>query len=973
MIKSYILLNLLFINLFIFAENTLDTNFGTKGVVVTDFKTISNKLAPFHSHEIITAISIQQADGKIIAGGFSDANNPTFDFALARYTKDGILDKSFGTKGLVLTNVAKTLGLKTESQNFINSIALQRDGKIVVAGYSTATGISLFTLARYETTGKLDTTFGKNGIVSTDVGKIAGFAAGGISTIQAIQLQPDGKIVAGGISTSIDPNGTFALARYESNGTLDINFGTNGALIFDIAEELGSSSKSIDFLNSVALQDDGKIIACGLSTAADPNGSFAVIRLNPNGSFDNSFGLSGIVLTTFGSPSNASAVAIQKVNRENKILVGGVLLTSTGSTPSSAIVLARYDITDGSLDTSFGIGGTVETKFSPTSTDVLTSLIIQPDNKIVAGGYTNVINPHFDFSVLRYDINGNLDPLFGSRGIFIPQFTTTYGSPLAEEVMFYNNLSLQTNGQIIVSGMSSANDLNFDFALIRVNSDGKLDESFGKINNINKGLVLTDFQITLNIPLKCINNINSVLLQPNGKIVTGGFNNLTNPNYNFGVARYNTNGSLDKTANTLGINFTQSFNNLLGVFVSTTPFLGSKDVINSIALNKNGNVVAGGFSNVLSDKIIFTNSFALMQFTKDLIIDGSYGTNGAVVTNFGQTLGKSNLSSDVINSIVIQKDQKIVAAGSTTVENLNGTNFALARYMPNGSLDSSFGNNGLKVVAISKVFGIPILSTDSIRNIVLQPDGKIIAAGFSSAKNPFGDFAISRFKTNGDLDETFGTKGIVLTNFSSILSANPVSQNMGQSVLLLQDGSILVGGLSTALTTIAADPDNQTFNFALAKYTKDGKLDTTFGTKGVVITAFSTVLGKSKLSNDKLGSIGITKGNIIIAGGTSNVNDPKLDFALAAYSENGALITSFGINGVTLTDFKTALGIGADSVDVITPGSKTIAVQKNGEILAVGNSNATNRLYDFALAKYKAIPPCVPGDTFIQTIRNKYN
>ena len=236
--------NILFFFLNTFAKDgDLDPTFGTGGLVITDFG----------SFDFGQSIAIQP-DGKIVAAGFTASGTKPYNFALARYTPTGILDSGFGSEGLVITDFG--------SFDIGNSIAIQPDGKIVVAGYTTAIpnlnnfaiDPANFALARYTPTGTLDSGFGSGGIVITDFGSD--------DSGNSVAIQSDGKIIVAG-STASGPNlYNFALARYTPIGTLDSGFGSGGLVITDFG--------SFDFGNSIAIQPDGKIVAAGY-TGSGPN------------------------------------------------------------------------------------------------------------------------------------------------------------------------------------------------------------------------------------------------------------------------------------------------------------------------------------------------------------------------------------------------------------------------------------------------------------------------------------------------------------------------------------------------------------------------------------------------------------------------------------------------------------------------------------------------------------------------------
>jgi uncharacterized delta-60 repeat protein len=273
-------------------------------------------------------------------------------------------------------------------------------------------------------------------------------------------------------------------------------------------------------------------------------------------------------------------------------------------------------------------------------------------------------------------------------------------------------------------------------------------------------------------------------------------------------------------------------------------------------------------------------------------------------------------------SVVIQSDGKIVVGGNTFSFN-TGTDFALARYNADGSLDASFGAGG-KVITDVAVNG-----NDFLAGLALQSDGKIIAAGSSIPLGPDGsNFAVVRYDTNGVLDPTFGTGGIASIDFGS-------AREIGRAVALQLDGKIVVGGE----TTTDFRPQ-----FALARYNVDGTADATFGTGGFSTTSFSPDM------NTQIFGIGIQADDRIVAAGTTFVqNVPgNGDFGVARYNADGSLDTTFGTNGLTITDFS----VSSDAVTGMT-------IQLDGKIIVVGSTTFGSAIgaADFAIARYEGPPP----------------
>ena len=377
------------------------------------------------SDDAATAIALQP-DGKILVAG-SCFNGITFDFCLARHLASGALDTSFNTTGKVVTGI----GFFDDTGR---AIALQPDGKIVVAGHCTNGSNNDFCLARYLASGTLDTSFNTNGKVITAVGT-------GHDTARAIALQPDGKIVVAGHCYN-GSNDDFCLARYLASGALDTSFNTTGKVITAIRS-------NYDEARALALQPDGKIVVAGrCSNVGDYD--FCLARYHSSGALDTSFNTTGKVVTAFGPSNNdeARALALQP---DGKIVVAG----SCYDGDYYNFCLARY-VASGALDTSFGSSGKVATPIESFD-DYLNALALQPDGKIVvAGGCFNV--PNNDFCVARYLPSGALDTSFNTTG----KVVTAVGSSTDTATA----LALQPDGKIVVAGECS-NGSNNDFCLAR--------------------------------------------------------------------------------------------------------------------------------------------------------------------------------------------------------------------------------------------------------------------------------------------------------------------------------------------------------------------------------------------------------------------------------------------------------------------------------------------------------------------------
>lgn len=331
-------------------DGTLDASFGNGGKVTTQD-------APFSS-DVAYAVALQ-ADGKIVAGGSM----------LVRYNVDGSLDTSFGDGGKVSFHFSFP-GCS------VYDVGIQPDGKIVTVG-ATNTGANNFCVMRFTNTGSVDPTFGDNGHVVTSVVPSDDFA-------QGISLQSDGKIICTGFAYGGVTNQDFATIRYNADGSLDHTFGNAGIVTTSITSGDDSAYEAL-------VQPDGKIIVAGQSFGSQ---YFAMVRYNPNGSFDTSFGEGGIVTTrSLRQAAFGFAAALQK---DGKIVGAGH--TQAFGAQSSFLVL-RYT-SDGDLDPTFGNAGIVITAIE--SYSIARGIAIAPNGAIVAAGYAYYDATLNDFAVVRY-------------------------------------------------------------------------------------------------------------------------------------------------------------------------------------------------------------------------------------------------------------------------------------------------------------------------------------------------------------------------------------------------------------------------------------------------------------------------------------------------------------------------------------------------------------------------------------------
>ncbi len=330
------------------SNGALDPSFGDHGKVTTD---LSRK-----GGDCALDVAIQR-DGKIVVAGSSGFGRAHSRFAIVRYNPDGRLDSTFGGDGRVTTDF-------TPDSDWATAVAIQADGKIVAAGQSGedfSGANTMFAVVRYNPDGSRDATFGERGRVTTDF-------TPGDDLAQGIALQADGKIVVAGFS-----RGGFALARYEADGTPDATFGTNGTVTDPGTAGPGDAASDVEILS------DGKILIAGSngtggceSCGSDMSTSFALMRFNVDGTIDTTFEDQGLVLTAVSAKDDA--VSDLAVQTDGRIVVAGVSRQRRGGGGDSRFALARYDA-DGSLDPTFGGGGVITTNFSP-SWDFATGMAI---------------------------------------------------------------------------------------------------------------------------------------------------------------------------------------------------------------------------------------------------------------------------------------------------------------------------------------------------------------------------------------------------------------------------------------------------------------------------------------------------------------------------------------------------------------------------------------------------------------------
>ena len=460
-------------------------------------------------------------------------------------------------------------------------------------------------------------------------------------------------------------------------------------------------------------------VSTGENLAAG-NGPFTFLQLLPSG-----FGYSVAVGT---QPSNPSQVCT--VTNGSGVANANVTNVAVNCVTPAA---------NGALDPTFGDAGKASTAFGGDDT----AMALQADGKIVMVG-----GSFGDFVLARYNLDGSLDSSFGAGGLVTTDFLGNVSGNDAHGV------AIQADGKIVVAGQAvvgrTANNLsNFDFALARYNADGSLDASFG-----SGGKVTTDFNGGADRAF-------ALAIQPDGKIVVvgdAGFSSPIGGSVDFGIARYNANGTLDATFGNGG--------------KLRTDIAGGIDIAhNVVVLPANGAILVSGAGTSAGDAGL--DHTGLARYDTHGVLDGSFGTGGKLTLN----------DKRVNEGLVLQGDGKILLAGSVSVGIFpaRSSHFALMRLAANGSPDNRFGNAGLVLTDFTSV-------DDFGRAVALQADARIVVAGQSSSQsNP--NFGVVRYATDGTLDGSFGTGGKLTIDFFG-------SFDGAENVIVQPDGKILLGGFA---------------------------------------------------------------------------------------------------------------------------------------------------------------------------------
>ena len=864
-----------------FGEGTLDRTFASNGLATWSYST-----------DAVGKAVAAQSDGKMLVAG-RVLNGSYYDFGVARFLSNGSLDTTFGTSGYVLTDFAG-------GSDYAAAMRIQPDGKILVAGYAVDGSVAKFALARYLTNGTLDTSFGTAGKVLTR------FTYNSADNINGITLQPDGKIVAVGTS-AVGSENAVALARYNSDGTLDLNFGISGmarvvqagvqgaidVVVFSggrIAVVCGSSGQavvlgflpdgsldtgfgtsgrvSIDsaFGTSIAMADDGKLVV-----GASSNGQLLATRLNTDGSLDTSFGTSGKSITNFPQTTGNSYIAIQGD--------GKIVLTGNGGGYPNGISMARMNA-DGTLDASFGSAGLM-TKVFPPDQSVPESITIGADGNIYTGGWTqNTTTNQRSFALTRFvsaPIPPEINVLYNSTPILAGDATPSVtdgtdferlsqGLTLARTFTIVNRGSspLTLSGistdapQFRLSGLPSSPLAPGASASFTLNY-----EPVAPGTNTGTVTILSNDSNESPYTFAISGSSNGVLPTPTGVSASDGLYvgkvRVTWPNV-AGAERYQVFRSTTNSFTTAKAFPTQTAPPLTdtSTLVGTTYYYW----VQAWSADK-------GYSAVSSADA----GYAVNPSSTDGL-DATFGIGGKI------TLTVPGLPYVEGANGVLQPDGKLLIVGSGS-PNAHSVGFLIVvRLNSDGTFDPTFGTNG--------VFQFTAFTGSSGSNITLQSDGKVLVCGGArdlgnSAYYPI----VCRLTSTGALDATFNGAGYNrrLTGYSSALP--------WANIKVQSDGKILVAG--TDWTQYGR------LSLVLGRYNADGTLDNGFGTGG-----FNQPIWGYNYNDDHRGGrlLLLPDGKILVQSDTQGATWPFLYgrfIEVIKFNANGSLDTTFASSGVLTT------------------------------------------------------------------------
>jgi uncharacterized delta-60 repeat protein len=747
-----------------------------------------------------------QPDNKTITCGYVQKGSK-YQIAFYRLNSNGIVDTHFGENGISL--FYNFLPSPYEGAS-ISSISLQDDGKFIAAGtawyQSGSYFLSNILVMRLNSNGTIDSSFGDNGTVRTNIFSVNGLSIDDAYTVKVLK---NGNILAGGTSYDYTQH-RMLFSEYLPNGVLNTSFGSGGVVLIDIAH-------GDDEIFDMAVLPNGNIVAAGeyFTEGVDYSYDVALLRLLPNGILDKSFGSNGIVKTRIGKGADAAkSIALQK---NGKIVIAGSTRVSTLAKDN--ILVARYNA-NGTVDSSFALNG-IYIKDINGGNDVANSVEILPDNKIVLGGYATR-NSVSNFLSLQLKNNGNADDTYGINGMVI---TSLYNQGDAA-----NDMLIQPDGKIVQAGQAANGASNF-FTSIRYNNDGSLDNSYANngINIFSVGNSNDKAEKIIKLPWD-----NSLLL-------------CGSANDNWALINYKLPDlSLN---NSFGVKGIQSFR-YADQYSSSTPEVAVDSALQKIylcgetdkegfiiiRLNKNGSldtsfgdkgvvhyfisIYYGGLAVLPNHKIVIGG---LIQSGTNYNFIACFNTNGTIDSSFGVNGLVKNLAFTPNSIINDNQHTRILLSGSLYVDFIS-SKIGVMALKNKGIIDSSFGKNGVGSAAVpgggTKVY--------FKYNLVQDMYGKILVSGGVSVAG--ADFSVTRFLNNGQPDNTFGNGGVAVTTTASDPYNDTWNEGVASRCVNKNNCSVVTAG-------IRMNDQNEKSKIAIIAYDDNGNIDSIKNTtKGYIDT-----------------------------------------------------------------------------------------------------------------------------------------
>ncbi|WP_445956732.1 T9SS type A sorting domain-containing protein [Yeosuana sp.] len=710
---------------------------------------------------------------------------------------------------------------------------------------------------------------------AADIDLVVGNGYVGFSRVSAIAVQSDGKIIVGG-TFNMPIQGLLnvgRVARFNVDGSLDNSF-----QIFPYLND--------GIINDILILPNGKILVGGNFSMMNDVAIYGLIRLNPDGTKDDSF-----------IDSVSGAIFSLALQPDGKVVVGGNISAYINEHLQNRVIRINQD---GSLDTTFDFG--VEGFVGPSS--VVYRVVVQNDGKILVGGAFSAFNGVPQGKLIRFNADGTKDLTFDIG-------TGAVGS------IYLKSIAQQTDGKILIGGGFLSWNGQPTGTMCRLNTDGSLDESFNlgvpctfsetiailsngkivstglyKINNINRRLVTlnTDGSLDTTFQVASIGaGVNTLCLQTDDKILIGGFMNEYNGVLKNSFARINTNGTLDTSFN-LNTGLNDKVESITLQNDGKTILSGNFTTFDGASQNRiirlspdgskdNSFAIGTGFNNSVKKAVVLPNG--------KIIVGGSFTAFNGAVANFIIRLNSNGMKDDSFNTglgfndfvktIAIQSDGKILVGGNFTEFNGQTQKYCV-RLNEDGSLDNTFGNE--------------ITFNNKVTYLTLQADGKILVGGNFTTFNGQSQKGLIRLNIDGTKDTSFD----IGTGFDSFNSSDVV-----RDIEILMDGSMYVASQGGNYNGVNAGNPIRLFT--------DGSRDTSFSNQAVIN------------SQGTIESLAIQQdGKIIVGGNFVYVNNTDHN-RIMRLNSNGTLDTTFDVNNGNSGSLG-GLSLGSCNEIIIQPDGK---------------------------------------------------